>query len=110
MSYVNRFEKGSSYPQTEADREANARRKGREDGRTESLRRKPVELGKEYDVEIVEESRREDGIARIDNFVIFVRKGKVGQKARIRIDSVSRNFAIASLVQPMDSKGATGTQ
>jgi predicted RNA-binding protein with TRAM domain len=107
MSYVNRYEKGSTYAQVEKDRAANAGGKSREDSRSESMRRKPVELGKEYDVEIVEKSRREDGIARIDNFVIFVRKGKVGEKARIKIESVSQNFAIASIVQSNVAKDTT---
>lgn len=32
---------------------------------------KPVETGKEYDVQITETSRRGDGIARVQGFVIF---------------------------------------
>ena len=100
MSYVNRYQKGSSYPQVEKDREVNARGKSRDDSRSES--RKPVDLGKEYDVEILERSRREDGIARIDNFVIFVRKATVGQKARIKIESISQSFAIASIVPSVE--------
>ncbi|MHB1909446.1 MAG: TRAM domain-containing protein [Nitrososphaerales archaeon] len=109
MSYVNRYQKGSSYPQVEKDREANARGKSREDSRSESTR-KPVELGKEYDVEILERSRREDGIARIDNFVIFVRKATVGQKARIKIESVSQSFAIASIVPNVEDQATSALQ
>jgi predicted RNA-binding protein with TRAM domain len=103
MSYVNRFERGSTYPQREDERSSNAGGRRREEGRGDFGRKKPVELGKEYDVEIVEKSRREDGIARIDNFVIFVRKGVVGEKVRIKIESVSPSFAIASIVQPASS-------
>ncbi len=40
---------------------------------------KPVETGKEYDVQITETSRQGDGIARVQGFVIFVKGGKVGQ-------------------------------
>ncbi len=98
---MNRYEKGSSYPQWEGDRAANAAGRKRED--RDSMRRKPVELGKEYDVDIVEKSRREDGIARIDNFVIFVKKGVVGEKVRIKIESVSQSFAIASIVAKTDA-------
>ncbi len=46
---------------------------------------KPVEVGKEYDVTITESSRRGDGVAKIDGFVIFVTGGKQGEKARIKI-------------------------
>lgn len=46
---------------------------------------KPVEMGKEYEVEISEISKRGDGIARIQGFVIFVGGAKSGQKAKIRI-------------------------
>ena len=59
---------------------------------------KPVEMGKEYDVEINELSRRGDGIARVQGFVIFVEGAKAGQKAKIRITSVGDRFAKAELV------------
>jgi predicted RNA-binding protein with TRAM domain len=49
---------------------------------------KPVEAGKEYDVQISEISRQGDGIARIQGFVIFVKEGKVGQKTKIRVTKV----------------------
>ena len=37
---------------------------------------KPVETGKEYDVQITETSRQGDGIAKVQGFVIFVKGGK----------------------------------
>ena len=111
MSYVNRYERGSSYPQREEDRATNAGGRSREDiRRRESARPKAVELGKEYDVEITEKSRREDGIARVDNFVIFVRKGKVGEKVRIKIESISENYAIASVVPKTEGENAAPAQ
>jgi predicted RNA-binding protein with TRAM domain len=107
MSYVNRFQKGSDYQQGEEERVANAGGTSREySKRRESLRPKSVELGKEYEVEITEKSRREDGVARVDNFVVFVRNGRVGEKVKIKIDSVSENYATASIVpnpQPASS-------
>lgn len=60
---------------------------------------KPVELGKEYDVEIAEISRQGDGIARVQGFVIFVKGGRVGQKARVKITNIGARFATAELVQ-----------
>jgi predicted RNA-binding protein with TRAM domain len=59
---------------------------------------KPVEMGKEYEVEISEISKRGDGIARIQGFVIFVAGGKSGQKAKIRITSIGDRFAKAEIV------------
>src|SRR6266498_3999708 len=59
---------------------------------------KPVESGKEYDVQITEISRKGDGIARIQGFVIFVKNGKVGQNAKIRVVQVGNRFATAEIV------------
>ncbi|HSD04137.1 MAG TPA: TRAM domain-containing protein [Nitrosopumilaceae archaeon] len=60
---------------------------------------KPVETGKEYDVSIEEISRKGDGIARVDGFVIFVKDGKAGQKAKVKITQVGQRFASAEIVQ-----------
>ena len=60
---------------------------------------KPVETGKEYDVQITEISRQGDGIARIQGFVIFVKNGKVGQNAKVRVTNVGARFATAELVE-----------
>jgi predicted RNA-binding protein with TRAM domain len=54
---------------------------------------KPVEAGKEYDVQVTEISRQGDGIARVQGFVIFVKGGRVGQKAKVRITNVGPRFA-----------------
>jgi predicted RNA-binding protein with TRAM domain len=60
---------------------------------------KPVEAGKEYNVKITETSRRGDGIAKVQGFVIFVKNGKVGQEdVKIKINSVGPRFATAETV------------
>ena len=59
---------------------------------------KPVEVGQEYDVEIKEISRRGDGIARIEGFVIFVPKTQNGDHFKIRVTRVSNRFAEAEVV------------
>ncbi|HJY14473.1 MAG TPA: TRAM domain-containing protein [Nitrososphaeraceae archaeon] len=41
---------------------------------------KPVEVGKEYDVDITDISRQGDGIARVQEFVIFVQNGNIKVK------------------------------
>ena len=59
----------------------------------------PVETGKEYEVEIVDVSRRGEGIAKIQGFIIFVPGGKPGpQKVKIKIERISARFANGSLV------------
>ena len=59
---------------------------------------RPVEIGKEYDVQVTERSDRGDGIARIQGFVIFVKNGKVGDKVKVKVTSVGNRFAIAEIV------------
>jgi len=63
------------------------------------FRAKPVEVGKEYDVTVTETSRRGDGVARIQGFVIFVAGGKAGQQARIRVTKVGERFANAEIAE-----------
>ena len=60
---------------------------------------KPVETGKEYDVSITEISRKGDGIARVEGFVIFVKNGKVGQNAKVKITQVGGRFASGEVVE-----------
>ena len=59
---------------------------------------KPVEIGKEYDVQVTERSYRGDGIARIQGFVIFVKSGKVGENVKVKVTSVGNRFAIAEII------------
>lgn len=54
---------------------------------------KPVETGKEYDVQISEISRQGDGIARVQGFVIFVKGARVGEKTKVRILNLALTFA-----------------
>jgi predicted RNA-binding protein with TRAM domain len=72
--------------------------------RNDNFGPKPVEAGREYDVQVTEISRKGDGIARIQGFVIFVKDGKVGQNAKVRIIQVGSRFAIAEIV---NGSGAT---
>jgi predicted RNA-binding protein with TRAM domain len=59
---------------------------------------KPVETGKEYNVQITETSKKGDGIARIQGFVIFVKDGRVGQDVKAKVTSVGERFATAEIV------------
>jgi predicted RNA-binding protein with TRAM domain len=59
----------------------------------------PVELGKEYAVDIQEISRRGQGIARIEGFVIFVPDTRPGDRVTIKITRISPRFAEAEVVR-----------
>ncbi len=52
---------------------------------------------------ISEISRRGDGIAKVDGFVIFVAGTKQGQQARIKVTQVANRFATAQVI---DGSGA----
>lgn len=68
-------------------------------GRRNSFPPKPVEIGKEYEVDIQETSRRGEGIARIKGLVTFIPNTKPGDHVEIRITRISRRFAEAEVVQ-----------
>src|SRR2546428_11159803 len=76
-------------------------------GRRFDDRPKPVETGKEYDVSITEISRKGDGIARVEGFVIFVKGGQVGQNTKVKITQVGVRFATANVVGEGTSQPAT---
>ncbi len=67
-------------------------------GRSNEFPPKPVEVGKEYDVEIQEMSRRGEGVARIQGLVVFIPNTKTGDHVKIRVKSISRRFAEAEVV------------
>lgn len=71
--------------------------------RNDSFGSKPVEAGKEYDVQIAEISRKGDGIARIQGFVVFVKDGKMGQNAKVRISQIGPRFATAEIIDSSKS-------
>jgi predicted RNA-binding protein with TRAM domain len=72
--------------------------RGYSSGTTNSFSR-PVETSKEYTVDVTDNGRAGDGIARIQGFVIFVKGAKAGDKnVRIKISSVGNRFAIGEVV------------
>jgi len=71
---------------------------------------KPVEMGKEYEVEIQETSRRGEGIARIKGLVCFVPNTKPGDKVKIRVTRISRRFCEAEVVGKAEAKAEGETE
>ena len=59
----------------------------------------PVEVDKEYEVEITDMSRRGDaGVARIEGFVIFIPDTKPGDHVKVKITNVGRKYANAEKI------------
>ena len=44
-------------------------------------------------MEVTEISRKGDGIARVQGFVVFVENGKVGNKIKVKVTEVADRFA-----------------
>ncbi len=59
---------------------------------------KPVEEGKEYEVDIKEISRRGEGIARVEGLVVFVPNTKPGDHVKVKISRVSNRFASGEVI------------
>ncbi len=59
----------------------------------------PVEEGKVYEAKIEDIGREGDGLARIQNFVVFVPGTKVGDEVKIRITKVHRRMAFGEVVR-----------
>lgn len=55
--------------------------------------------GQEYDMVIHEIGEKGDGIARIDDFVVFIKNAGAGQHVRVRICEVKPNFAFADIIE-----------
>lgn len=71
---------------------------------------KPVESGKEYDVQVTEISRKGDGVARVQGFIVFVKGGRVGQKTRVRVTHVGDRFATAETIDGGEQQQQQSTE
>ena len=75
------------------------KKKWQTSGRSRFHIKPPVEVDQEYEAEIEEISRRGDGIAKIDGFIVFVPDTVQGNQAKFRIIKVGNRFAIGELVE-----------
>ena len=75
-------------------------------GRDSGSFRKPVEVGKEYNVSISDTSRRGEGIAKVEGFIVFVPGTKVGQNVRIKVTQVSQRFASGQVLEDQQASAA----
>ncbi|RZN63414.1 TRAM domain-containing protein [Methanonatronarchaeum sp. AMET6-2] len=58
----------------------------------------PIEEGEHYDVEIEDTGKEGDGIAKIENFVVFVPNAGVGEKVTVEIETVKSTFGVGKVV------------
>ena len=68
-------------------------------GHGKGFKRCPVELGKEYEVDITETSPQGEGIARIQGFVVLVANAKPGEHVKIKITKISAMTANAEIAK-----------
>lgn len=59
----------------------------------------PVEVGEKYEVEITDTGKEGDGIARVDNFVLFVQGAGVGETVDVEVTDVKKTFGIAKVAE-----------
>jgi predicted RNA-binding protein with TRAM domain len=59
---------------------------------------KPVKENQEIEVVIDDIGSKGDGIAKIQAYMIFVPRGKIGERVKVRIRSVGEKFAVAERI------------
>ncbi|MDG6939925.1 MAG: TRAM domain-containing protein [Nitrososphaerota archaeon] len=60
---------------------------------------KPVKVGDELEVDITEISKKGDGLARIEGYVVFVPNTKQGDKVKVKISQIRPSYALGEVVQ-----------
>ena len=62
----------------------------------------PVEKNKEYIVDIIDNGFEGEGIAKIDNFTIFIPGAIKGEKVKVVIVKVTSSFAYGKILEILD--------
>jgi predicted RNA-binding protein with TRAM domain len=62
------------------------------------LQSRPVKENQEIEVLIDDIGSKGDGIAKLEGYLIFVPRSKIGERVRVKIRSVSEKFAVAERV------------
>lgn len=66
----------------------------------------PVKKNEEYIVDIIDNGYQGEGIARIENFTIFVPEAIKGEKAKILILKVQTSYAYAKILEIIEKSPA----
>lgn len=62
----------------------------------------PVEKNKEYIVEIIDNGYEGEGVAKINDFTIFIQGAIKGEKCKILIIKVNKNFAYGKIIEILE--------
>ena len=62
------------------------------------LQSRPVKENQEMEVLIDDIGSKGDGIAKIQGYMIFVPRSKIGERVKVRIRSVGEKFAVAERI------------
>jgi predicted RNA-binding protein with TRAM domain len=68
-------------------------------GHGKGFKRYPVEVGEELEVDIVELSPKEEGIARVQGLVIHVANAKSGDHVKIKLTRIGGTTAEAEVIK-----------
>ncbi len=60
---------------------------------------RPVKEGQVIEVKVEGKGKSGDGVARYENFVVFVKGGEEGKTYKVEVEEVKRTFAIAKIVE-----------
>ncbi len=63
-----------------------------------NYRPKPVKQGAEYTLTVQEMSKRNDGIAKVNGFIVFIAGGKVGETYKVKIVKVANRYAVGEII------------
>ena len=67
----------------------------------------PVKVGEEFKLEIEAVGKKDDGIAKINGYTIFVTNGKLGETVNVKITNVREKFAFAEIVKEENNEEKT---
>jgi len=68
-------------------------------GHGKGFKRCPVEVGEELEVDIVECSPKEEGVAKVQDLVIHVADAKLGEHVKIKITRIGGTTAEAKVIK-----------
>jgi predicted RNA-binding protein with TRAM domain len=67
-------------------------------GHGKGFKRHPIEIGEELEVDITECSPKEEGIAKVQGFVVYVPNATPGNHVKIRVLQVDGKAAKAEII------------
>ncbi|MCK4309633.1 MAG: TRAM domain-containing protein, partial [Candidatus Atribacteria bacterium] len=67
------------------------------------MKDKPVQLEEDYELIINSYSHQGEGIGRVNNFTVFVPGAILGERVRVKISEVKKNFARSRLEEVISS-------